>query len=113
MGRRELRNNKLKKRFRIAILGILFSIGFYLCIGIYKENSISLLEENEIVIERMSDIQESNNFIPVEIESVPETYLNFEVIAKLEIPKIGFDSNVLKEYREDGMKVCISKFFRT
>lgn len=117
MSRRELKRikkgNKLKNLLGIAILGILFYIGIYIGIGIYKEFSIDLLEENVILVEKMSEVKEISPVIPIIIDTVPETYLNFEVIAKLEIPKINFNSNVLKEYREDGMKLCISKFFRT
>ena len=44
-------------------------------------------------------------------EPVPEKYLGYKVDAKLEIPKININSNVLKEYTKEGLEVCISKFW--
>lgn len=109
--RRERKKNKIKVKLRIAILGILFCIAFYVGIGIYKESKIELVEENNVILEKVSEEIVIEPVIPVEIESVPETYMNYEVIAKLEIPKINLETNVLKDYTTEGMKVCSSKFF--
>lgn len=109
--RREKKKNKIRSKIRIAILGILFCIGFYLGIGIYKESKIKLVEENKVVIEKVTEEIPISPVIPVEIETVPKTYMDYEVIAKLEIPKINLETNVLKDYTVDGMKVCSSKFF--
>ena len=115
MGKRKLRREKkkdsIKAKIRIAILGILFCIAFYVGIGIYKENRVELVEENNIIVERVVEELPITQVIPVEIETVPETYMDYEVIAKLEIPKINLETNVLKDYTADGMKVCSSKFF--
>jgi len=55
MGKRKLRREKkkdsIKAKIRIAILGILFCIAFYVGIGIYKENKVELVEENNIIVE--------------------------------------------------------------
>lgn len=112
--RREKRikqKNKIRTIIRIAILGILFCIGISVGVGIYKESKIRLLEENQVKIEKVTQTKEIHSVIPVEIESIPEIYLNFEVIAKLELPKIGLSTYVLKDYNEAGMKVCVSKFW--
>lgn len=109
--RREKKKDKIKSKIRIAILGILFCIAFYVGIGIYKENKIKLVEENKIVVEKVAEEVPITQVIPVEIETVPKTYMDYEVIAKLEIPKINLETNVLKDYTADGMKVCSSKFF--
>lgn len=109
--RREKKKDKIKSKIRIAILGILFCIAFYVGIGIYKENKIKLVEENKVVVEKVAEEIPITQVIPVEIETVPKTYMDYEVIAKLEIPKINLETNVLKEYTADGMKVCSSKFF--
>lgn len=103
--------SKTRKIIRIAILGILFCIGVYVGIGIYKENKIRLLEEHQVKIEKVVETEDVTPTIPVEIETIPESYLNFEVIAKLELPKIGLSTNVLKDYNEEGMKICVSKFW--
>lgn len=109
--RREKKKDKIKSKIRIAILGILFCIAFYIGIGIYKESKIKLVEENKVVVEKVAEEVPITQVIPVEIENVPKTYMDYEVIAKLEIPKINLETNVLKEYTADGMKVCSSKFF--
>lgn len=109
--RREKKKDKIKSKIRIAILGILFCIAFYVGIGIYKESKIKLVEENKVVVEKVEGEVPITQVIPVEIENVPKTYMDYEVIAKLEIPKINLETNVLKEYTADGMKVCSSKFF--
>lgn len=115
MGKRKLRREKkkdsIKAKIRIAILGILFCIAFYVGIGIYKESKVKLVEENTVIVEKVLEEAPITQVIPVEIETVPKTYMNYEVIAKLEIPKINLETNVLKDYTADGMKVSSSKFF--
>ncbi len=115
MGKRELRRkkkkDKIKSKIRIAILGILFCIIIYVGFGIYKENKIKLVEGNKPVVEKVAEEIPLVPVIPVEIEILPKTYMDYEVIAKLEIPKINLETNVLKDYTTDGMKVCSSKFF--
>ena len=38
-------------------------------------------------------------------------YLGYKVSARLEIPKLNINSNVLEEYSTEGLEVCISKFW--
>lgn len=109
--RREKKKDKIRTKIRIAILGILFCIVFYMGIGIYKENKIKLVEENKPLVEKIAKEIPIAPAIPVPIEPLPQTYMNYEVIAKLEIPKINLETYVLKDYTADGMKVCSSKFF--
>ena len=109
--RREKKKDKVKSKIRIAILGILFCITFYVGIGIYKENKIKLGEENKPLVEKVAEEIPIVPVVPVETEILPKTYMGYEVIAKLEIPKINLETNVLKDYTADGMKVCSSKFF--
>lgn len=109
--RREKKKDKIRTKIRIAILGILFCIVFYMGIGIYKENKIKLVEENKPLVEKVAKEIPIAPAIPVPIEPLPQTYMNYEVIAKLEIPKINLETYVLKDYTADGMKVCSSKFF--
>lgn len=109
--RREKRKDKIKSKIRIAILGILFCIVFYLSIGIYKESKIKLVEENNQVVQKVVREITSVPVIRAQIEPLTKTYMDYEVIAKLEIPKINLETNVLKEYTAEGMKVCPSKFF--
>lgn len=107
--------DKIKSKLRIAILGIIFSIIIYSGFGFYKEKQIELVEEEnpQIIIENVSKEVKINSVAPVKIEQelVPQKYLNYDVIAKLEIPKIQLETNVLKNYTIEGMKVCSSKFY--
>lgn len=109
--RREKKKNKIRTKIRVAILGILFCLVIYLAVGIYKESQIELVEENEIIVQKVAEQIPNIPVIPVEIETLPKLYKQYEVIAKLEIPKINLETNVLKDYTTEGMKVCVSKFF--
>lgn len=114
MGKRRLKRKqkekKIRMKIRIAILSILFLIGCYVCFGIYRENKIRLQEEKTmpIRIEKMGVEEQEIKQEKVEIE---EEYMGFDVLAKLEIPSIGLDTNILKDYTKEGMKVCASKFW--
>ena len=103
--------DKIKSKLRIAILSIIIYSGF----GFYKEKQIELVEEEnpQIIIENVYKEVKINSVTPVKIEQelVPQKYLNYDVIAKLEIPKIQLETNVLKNYTIEGMKVCSSKFY--
>lgn len=111
--RKERRKAKVRKKIRIAILGVLFLISIYVGMGVYKENRIKLVEENETQPEvgENTKVEQTKLVVPIEIEKIPETYLEYEVIAKLEVPKIKLETNVLKDYNLEGMKVCASKFW--
>ncbi len=109
--RRKKKKDKIKSKIRIAILGILFCITFYVGIGIYKENKIKLVEENNLLVQKVVEEIPIVPVAPIEIPILPKTYMNYEVIAKLEIPKINLETYVLKDYTIEGMKVCSSKFF--
>lgn len=109
--RKERRKEIIRKRLRIGILAILFFIGISIGMGFYKESRIQLVEENEIKEQEIVKVEQTKIVVPMELEKIPETYLNYEVIAKLEVPKIKLETNVLKEYKVEGMKVCASKFW--
>ena len=117
MSRRERRldktkNTKLKIKSIIRAFIILFILSaiFYMIYGWYKESKIKIVtEENEENKNYEKDI-EKHKKSNLE-EPVPEKYLGYKVDAKLEIPKININSNVLKEYTKEGLEVCISKFW--
>lgn len=108
--RREKRKNIIRKRVRMGILLILFGIGMYVGIGINKENRIQLVEEGTQLPE-MTKVEQTKLVVPIEIEKIPETYLEYKVIAKLEVPKIKLETSVLADYTTEGMKECPSKFW--
>lgn len=102
--------NKIKETFRNIILGIILAILCYVGFGMYKENKIALKEETyNTTFAKVEQIQEQE--IPKEKVQIEESYLGFDVEAKLIIPKLELESNVLKEYTKEGMEKCISKFW--
>lgn len=110
--RRKKQKEKIKANLRKAILFALLSILFFTGVGFYQEQKIKLLEENEIEIERISQVQEiEKKTTPIVKETIEETYLGFTTIAKLEVPKINLNTYILKDYIQEGMKVCASKFW--
>lgn len=134
MSRREKRldktkNTKLKIKSIIRAFIILFilSIIFYMIYGWYKESQIKIVKNIDTKLTKveaeenvMKTIIEENKTYKKDIEKhkksnleepVPEKYLGYKVDAKLEIPKININSNVLKEYTKEGLEVCISKFW--
>lgn len=116
MGKRRLKRqkqkNKMKSRIRNMVLAIILAIiliiVIYICYGVYKENKIRSVEEENMQIEK---IVHTKSIIQKEELNIPETYLDFAVIAKLIIPKIEVETNVLQDYTIEGMEVCVSKFW--
>lgn len=103
--------NYLIGKIKFIIIMIIFCIAVYISYGVYKENKIRLVEENSqnnIEIERMA---ETTTITAKEKVNIEESYLGFDVTAKLIIPKINLETYILKEYKEEGMKVCASKFW--
>lgn len=106
----KIKNNLISK-IKFVIIIIIFCIAVYISYGVYKENKIRLVEEhsqNNIQVEKVA---EKTSTIVKEKVSVDESYLGFDVVAKLIIPKINLETYILKNYEEDGMKVCASKFW--
>lgn len=101
------RSNLVRKILRIAIVFILALLIMNMAYGMYKENQISLKEESN------QNIVENSNILIASISSVdiPDTYKGFDVIATLEAPTIGLDTNVLEKYTTEGLKVCASKYW--
>lgn len=104
--------NNLIDKLKYIIIIIIFCIAIYISYGVYKENKIRLVQEknlkNDIQIEKIS--QDTTTTIKEKID-IEESYLGFDVTAKLIIPKINLETYILKDYQENGMKVCASKFW--
>ncbi len=122
MGKRILKNKIEQNRriIRIIILLLILMIILYMFLGMYKENVIRLqenrpifgkeIDENQIVMDIPNTQTLEKNLEQVNLQ-IPETYLNFEVTAKLEVPKINLETYVLKEYKQEGLSVCASKYW--
>lgn len=131
----------MKKYRKIRIFLIITAISgmVYLLKDIYKEDNIRLEETTNKLVENSNEAKSEKNeeneieagkdefeneikIVSVdEIKNVnatkessytlDENYLGFEVIAKLEIPKIELDTYVLKEYSKEAMDLCVTKLW--
>lgn len=112
MGNRGIgRKNKIRKIIRIIILLIIVYILFRISYGFYKENKIRLVEGRyESKLEK--NVEKTTKTITKK-EYIPEDYLGFKVAARLIIPTIELETNILEEYTEEGMDICASKFWGT
>lgn len=129
---------KVKSIIRAFIILFILSIILYMAYGWYKESKIKVVrnvkteltkvekEDNientmQIIIDDSKKNNDENSEENLESEkvykgskleeAVPSKYLGYKVNARLEIPKLSIDSNVLEEYSRDGLEVCISKFW--
>lgn len=113
MIRRERKKNKFKNIIKWLILITIWIMIVYVIYGVYKESKIRFVKENEIDYEVGVTNEIENNKVIIEKVNVkvPKTYLKYKVSSRLEIPKIGLDSNVLEEYTKSGLEVCLSKYW--
>lgn len=77
---------------------------------ILEDEEQSNVEENIEANEENEENEQTNKEGQLE-EPVPNEYLGHKVSARLEIPKLNINSNVLEEYSTEGLEVCISKFW--
>lgn len=93
------------------ILVIILMLIFFL------EELVSLRNRQKEFAEakKTSSIQATNNntddINDVKTEKIISTYKGYPVIAKLKIPKINLETDVLSEYSEEALKVSVTKFY--
>ena len=107
---------KSKKRIiNIFLVTIIFSILTWLGIENYNEKNIR--EKNYEIQNVSTNVgnvnQENNEDIPKEYpkEKVDLEYKGYDVIAKLEIPKIDLDTYILKTYSNASLNISVVKFW--
>ena len=121
--RRDKRKLKKKKNIIniilvIAILWILIGI----IIEIYGDNTIkedsyesqkiSMLKESQNKEETNTITEENKQTIkPYPKEEIVKSYKGYPVCAKLEIPKISLEVNILSTYSKQALKVSATKFW--
>lgn len=136
MNRRGKRFNKEKKIkiksiIRTFIVLFILSIIFYMIYGWYRESKIKVVKNIKTELTKVEKQDSTENILRgIENEDreankeneemqkknqleepVPNEYLGYKVSARLEIPKLNINSNVLEEYSTEGLEVCISKFW--
>ena len=104
--------NKIRKRIRFIILLLIITIIIYTIIEIIKENKIEFKEEvatQEVEVTPVQVIIEEE--LPKEKVEIPETYLDYPVTAKIIIPKINLETNVLRDFSKETLDKCLVKFW--
>lgn len=117
MGNRALKRKRekriIKNKLRIILIIFIIYIIFNVIYGMYNESQIKLLEESSMS-EKQQIIEKSNVIIKEEKKekvNIQKTYKNYEVCAKLIIPKIELETYILSEYTKEKMDVAPTKFW--
>ena len=122
------KNDKKTKKRIVNLFFILIFLGtlsfFIKEKNIEKKKIENKLRESNYNIENVSsniskedgkNITNSTNNInstkQYEKENIIEEYKGYDVIAKLEIPKINLETYVLKTYSEEALKISVVKFW--
>ena len=104
--------NKIRKRIRFIILLLIITVIIYTIIEIIKENKIEFKEKvatQEVEVTPIQVIIEEE--LPKEKVEIPETYLDYPVTAKIIIPKINLETNVLRDFSKETLDKCLVKFW--
>lgn len=114
----------MKKIFiNIILIFAILSICVCIIIEKYEENNINsytaekLSTENETTKEQEKEEQKEENKIVIvqekqyPKEEIVDTYKGYEVCAKLEIPTISLETNILSEYSTKALNVSVTKFW--
>lgn len=112
MGRKERRKKKKKRILNFIILITIVFIAIYIGIEIFREKNFEnenyeikrLYIENNVQEERLKEE------IVYPKESIQESYKGYDVIAKLEIPKIELETYIIN-FSENALKVSVTKFW--
>lgn len=118
MSRKERRIKHKKNTNRIinlAIINVILIAVIYLSFYANKEkkNKNQEMYSTEKLSVENSDL--SNNILKTEIvipkEKIQEKYKNYDVSAKLEIPKIGLETYILATFSKEALNVSVTKFW--
>lgn len=110
---------KRKKRMKYIINSILICgiFAILICILIEKIGDNKISEDNYNKEKLMDYINEDEDLIIEDIvknypkEEVLDTYKGYKVCAKLEIPSIALEANILNDYSKKALKVSCTKFW--
>lgn len=113
----------MKTKYIVNIISILAIISILVCIiiEIKEDNNVKeKVYESQKLTEYMNIIQNTENAIIEEEveeqkiypkEEVITTYKGYDVCAKLEIPSISLETNILNEYSKNALWVSVTKFW--
>jgi len=101
------------------LLIIVFFLSYMLC-GIYEESKVRTISSSDSIeyskifdnTENMLNVvNEEKSKTKIKILPVDKKYKGYEVDSRLEIPKIKLNTNVLSQYSEKGLDICVSKYY--
>lgn len=115
MSRKERRKRKQKKLFNYIFVIMFLFVIFYIGTEIYKEKNQE--QENNYYQVKKLIIEEYENNESKEIkdkeypkEEIEKKYKGYDVLAKLEIPKIELETFVIN-FSESALNVSVTKFW--
>lgn len=118
MVRRKKKRSKFKNSVKWIILIAIWGMIVFVVYGFYRESKIRFVGDEKIdygggkIVNGVVDEEVVGEILVEKVNvEVPESYLMYQVSSRLEIPKIGLDSNVLEDYSKEGLEVCLSKYW--
>ncbi len=111
--------NKMKRIFNITLLALIWVIIMWLVMKQFKESTIENRQTeyetqnlssnyNEAVIENNIENQINKEY---EKEEVITKYKGYDVIAKMEVPKIKLKTYILKQCTNESLNKAVAKFW--
>lgn len=102
-----------KKLINISIflfIFLLYLVSFFMIYDAFKEKKSAILEKNALdKFDKEVKIKENSNPKTSTINSNSVNYGNYTILGKIDIPKIGFTSVIIKEYTYRAMDVGVIK----
>ena len=103
----------VKKAINILIFLFIFSLYFVSFLFIYdtfRERKLKNLETGALdIFDKQVKVQEVKNEEQANTYDEDLSYRNYTILGKVEIPKIGFTSVIIKEYTYSAMSVGVIK----
>lgn len=109
------RRRKQKRLINFFIVTMVLSIMVFLGIQEYKDNTIKKQVADKDMKYTAQDIsttyknEEETKTYPK--EEIPKEYKGYNIIAKLEIPKIQLETYILSKYSEKSLNISVTKFW--
>ena len=105
----------VKKAINILIFLFIFSLYFISFLMIYdafRERKLDSLESSALdEFDKQVKVKKVSNDTPESTDSSTLSYRNYTILGKIEIPKIGFTSVIIKEYTYNAMSVGVIKSY--
>lgn len=99
----------IRKSLKLLIVCIISIIIGKMSYGIYKEMKLADAPKEEV--ENNEIIEKVTNSQKKQMEKITNNYKGYSVSAKLEIPRIDLETYVFKDYDEEAMWICPTKYF--